>query len=393
MIELSPESKVAVIGCGTMGNGIAQVAAQNGHQVVVYDTSNEALKKAEAAMNANLDKLVAKNKISDTERNDILNRLSYSNDFSQIAGSEFAIEAIIENLEIKQKLFQNLEELLGENAILATNTSSLSVGSIAFACKYPERVIGVHFFNPAPVMKLVEIIPGILTDKNVLTETRNLIDNWGKVSAVAKDTPGFIVNRIARPFYGEALKIYEEGIADFATIDHAMITHGGFKMGPFELMDFIGNDVNYKVTETVFEQMYFDRRYIPSITQKRYSEAGLLGRKSGRGFYDYSENAQKPEPDKNIDLSIAIFERILFMLINEAVDAVFMNIASPIDIDNAMTKAVNYPKGLLKWCDEIGAEEILTMLEIMQDHYGDDRYRPSPLLRTMAQDNKKFFGK
>lgn len=391
MIELTPESKIAVIGCGTMGNGIAQVAAQSGHKVVVYDTSKDALSNAEAKMQSILDKLSAKSKITIDEKNSILNNLNYTDDFNQIDGADFVIEAIIENLDIKQKLFQNLEELLNENAILATNTSSLSVGSIAYACKYPERVIGVHFFNPAPIMKLVEIIPGLLTSNQVLAETRNLIDNWGKISAVAKDTPGFIVNRIARPFYGEALKIFEEGIADFATIDYAMVNHGGFKMGPFELMDFIGNDVNYKVTETVFEQMYYDRRYMPSITQKRYAEAGLYGRKSGRGFYDYSENSEKLKPDTNKDLTISIFDRILYMLINEAVDAVFMNIATPADIDNAMTKAVNYPKGLLKWCDEIGAEEILTMLEIMQDHFGDDRYRPSPLLRTMSKVKSKIF--
>lgn len=391
MFELTPDVKVGVIGCGTMGNGIAQVAAQNGHKVTVYDMSSDALITAENKLKSTLDKLSSKGKISANEVNSVLESIDYSNDFNSLNGSGFVIEAIVENLSIKQELFTKLEELLGDNAVLATNTSSLSVGSIAFACKKPERVIGAHFFNPAPIMQLVEIIPGILTSKQVTADTRNLIDSWGKITAVAKDTPGFIVNRIARPFYGEALRIFEEGIADFVTIDFAMKNHGGFKMGPFELMDFIGNDVNYKVTETVFEQMYFDQRYKPSITQKRYAEAGLLGKKSGRGFYDYSEDSEKPIHDSNRDLQISIFERILYLLINEAVDAVFMNIATPFDIDNAMRKAVNYPKGLLKWCDEIGAEEVLTMLEIMQDHYGEDRYRPSPLLRTMAKNNETFF--
>lgn len=390
MFELTPDTKIGVIGCGTMGIGIAQIAAQSGHDVVVYDIAIDALDNAKNKMSATLDKLVSKGKINTDEKKGILSRLTYSNKFADLKGSGFVIEAIIEDINVKADLFRKLEEVLEDSAILATNTSSLSIGAVAKACSKPERVIGAHFFNPAPVMKLVEIIPGLQTDNEVLASTRNLIDSWGKTTAVAKDTPGFIVNRVARPFYGEALRIFEEGVADFATIDNAMVTHGGFKMGPFELMDFIGNDVNYKVTETVFEQMYFDPRYKPSITQKRYMESGLYGRKSGRGFYDYSDGAEKPDAEKDRDLGISIFNRILYMLINEAVDAVFMNVATPQDIDNAMTKGVNYPKGLLKWCDEVGAEEVLTMLEIMYDHYGEDRYRPSPLLRSVAKDNRKF---
>ncbi len=391
MFELAPETKIGVVGSGIMGNGIAQIAAQFGHHVIVYDISTDALNKAKSGMAKNLDKLVKKGRIQVGERNGIIDNLTYTDKFADLNGCGFIIEAASEDIEIKKDLFRKLEEVAGENSILATNTSSLSVGSIASACVKPERVIGAHFFNPAPVMKLVEIIPGLLTADDVVTATRTMIDSWGKVTAAAKDTPGFIVNRVARPFYGEALRIYEEGIADFATIDAAMIIHGGFKMGPFELMDFIGNDVNYKVTETVFEQMYYDPRYKPSITQKRYAEAGLLGRKAGRGFFSYADGDEKPEAAKDRDLAISIYERILFMLINEAVDAVFMNVASAKDIDNAVVNGLNYPKGLLKWCDEIGAEEVLTMLEIMYDNYGEDRYRPSPLLRTMSKDNRRFF--
>jgi len=253
-------------------------------------------------------------------------------------------------------------------------------------------VIGIHFFNPAPLMPLVEIIPAVQTSNETTVTSRNLIDSWKKVTVLVKDTPGFIVNRVARPFYGEALKIYEEGIADFATIDWAMTEIGGFRMGPFTLMDYIGNDINYTVTETVFAAFYYDPRYKPSFTQKRHSEAGWYGRKSGRGYFDYSENAVRSEPNKDQELGKQIVERILMMLINEAVDALFLNIASKEDIDLAMTKGVNYPKGLLKWADEYGLEKVLKQLEQFHFEYGEDRYRPSVLLRRMVSKGEKFFG-
>ena len=191
------------------------------------------------------------------------------------------IEAIIENIDIKKSVFSKLESIVDETCILASNTSSLSIASIAAACKKADRVIGIHFFNPAPLMPLVEIIPAVQTSNETTLTSRALVDSWKKVTVLVKDTPGFIVNRVARPFYGEALKIYEEGIADFATIDWAMTEIGGFRMGPFTLMDYIGNDINYTVTETVFAAFYYDPRYKPSFTQKRHSEAGWYGRKSG----------------------------------------------------------------------------------------------------------------
>jgi 3-hydroxybutyryl-CoA dehydrogenase len=240
-------------------------------------------------------------------------------------------------------------------------------------------------------MPLVEIIPAVQTAPNYLNSTLELIQSWKKITVVCKDTPGFIVNRVARPFYGEALRIYDEGIADFATIDWAMTNFGGFKMGPFALMDYIGNDVNYAVTESVFSAFYFDSRFKPSFTQKRLKEAGFFGRKSGRGFYDYSSGALSPEPTLNNDLGLKIFHRILLMLINEAIDAVFMQVASKEDIDLAMTKGVNYPKGLLAWADEIGLENILNQLQALFDEYGEDRYRPNPLLRQMVKRKQTFF--
>ena len=241
-------------------------------------------------------------------------------------------------------------------------------------------------------MKLVEMIPGIQTEERHLKEARSLIDSWGKTTVLAKDTPGFIVNRVARPFYGEALRILEEGIADHATIDWAMKELGGFKMGPFELMDLIGHDVNYAVTESVFKEFYYDPRFRPSFTQKRLVEAGLLGKKSGIGFYDYRKSAENREPNRDRELGMIILNRILVMLINEAADALFMNIATAEDIDLAMSRGVNYPKGLLKWADEIGIRQVLSQLQDLQKLYGEDRYRPNPILIKKAGENSSFYG-
>ncbi len=218
-----------------------------------------------------------------------------------------------------------------------------------------------------------------------------LMKAWGKVPVLCKDTPGFIVNRVARPFYGEALRIYEEGIADMATIDHSMRSVGGFKMGPFELMDLIGNDINFAVTKSVFEAFFFDPRYRPSITQQRQVESGRLGRKSGRGYYDYTDGATQPSPKSVPQLLDDICRRIQVMLINEAIEALNLGIANRDDLELAMTKGVNYPKGLLKWADEIGLARCLSTLEELQAEYGDDRYRPSPLLRRMVREGNTFY--
>ncbi|MCP4723658.1 MAG: 3-hydroxybutyryl-CoA dehydrogenase, partial [bacterium] len=312
-------------------------------------------------------------------------------DLSCLKKCDFVIEAVTEDLDTKQELFKKTESVVNRDCVIASNTSSLSIASISSVCKHPGRTIGTHLFNPAPVMPLVEIIPAMLTDEDTVTKARDLINSWGKTTVIAKDTPGFIVNRIARPFYGEALRIFEEGLADFSTIDHAMKEIGGFPMGPFELMDFIGNDVSYKTTETIFTQFYYDPRYKPSLFQKRLLESGRLGRKTGRGFYDYSPGAMNPEPDIKKASAERIFFRILAMLINEAADALFFNIATKEDIDLAMMKGVNYPKGLLKWADEIGAGDVLKMLEYLYNEYGEDRYRPSPLLRRKVKNDEKFY--
>lgn len=384
-------NKIGVLGAGSMGSGIVQIAATNKHQVILVDLNEEALTKASTGLKNILTRLVQKEKIDQTTADNIMQRITFSTSTKDLAECDLIIEAIIENLEVKKKVFAQLESITSPTCILASNTSSLSIASIASACKKSERVIGIHFFNPAPLMPLVEIIPAVQTSETTKIASRKLIDSWGKVTVLAKDTPGFIVNRVARPFYGEALRIYEEGVADFATIDWAMTEMGGFRMGPFTLMDYIGNDINYTVTETVFEAFYYDPRYKPSFTQKRHAEAGWYGRKSGRGYYNYADDAEMPAPNKDEKLGNVIFNRILVMLINEAIDALFLNIASKEDIDLAMTKGVNYPKGLLKWADEIGLDNVLSQLETLFAEYGEDRYRPSVLLRRMVREKKTFF--
>ena len=382
---------VGVLGAGTMGSGIVQVAAQNGHDVVLVDLNSKILEKSKEQLTKIMGRLVEKGKITGQEAEDIKSRVTYSEDIHDFSKCGLVIEAIIEDLEIKSHVFTQLEQIVPKGCILASNTSSLSIASIGASLSDPGKVIGIHFFNPAPLMPLVEIIPAVQTEEETLEKAKAIIDGWGKVTVLCKDTPGFIVNRVARPFYGEALRIYEEGIADFATIDWAMTELGGFRMGPFTLMDYIGNDVNYTVTETVFKAFYYDPRYKPSFTQKRHAEAGYLGRKSDRGYYNYAEGAEKPEPNKDEQLGKEILERILIMLMNEAIDAVFLNIGSNEDIDLAMTKGVNYPKGLLSWADEMGLNNVLSKLEELFHEYGEDRYRPSPLLRRMVRNNEKFF--
>lgn len=376
---------IGVIGAGTMGSGIAQVAAQFGHEVILVDANAEQLDRAKSSLEKTLTKLVEKEKISAAEKIEISSKIRYATDLNELTFANLVIEAIVEDITIKHTVFKTLELIVADDCILASNTSSLSIASIGSVLNNASRVVGIHFFNPAPLMPLVEIIPAVQTTEETLTKSVELIKSWKKTVVVCKDTPGFIVNRVARPFYGEALRIYDEGIADFATIDWAMTHIGGFKMGPFTLMDYIGNDVNYAVTESVFQAFYYDPRFKPSFTQKRHREAGFLGRKSGRGYYNYAEGSILPTPTEDMELGTKIFNRILCMLINEAFDAVFMQVAKAEDVDLAMTKGVNYPKGLLQWAKEIGYDKVLEQMEALFAEYGEDRYRPNPLLRRFAR--------
>ncbi len=382
---------ISVIGAGTMGSGIAQVAASNGCQVTIVDSSQPALENSKSKLKSILNRLVEKGKINEEQSKSILARIHWTTKMDEISNSNMVIEAIVENLEIKQNLFSEMESLVSDICILATNTSSLSVSKIASVCKLKSRIMGVHFFNPVPLMKLVEVIPTEETDKKLLSEVKSSLEGWGKSVVTAKDTPGFIVNRVARPFYSEALKIYEEGLADFATIDWAMKEFGGFRMGPFELMDYIGNDVNYSATKAVYDGTNHDPRYKPSPIQKKLMDEGLLGRKSGKGYFDYSENAVNPEPNKNEKLGQQIFNRILAMLINAAVDTLNGGIATRDDIDIAMTTGVNYPKGLLQWADDIGPNSPLEQLKELHTQSGDDRYIASPLLIKKVEEGGTFY--
>lgn len=398
MTSLSRDTVVGVVGAGAMGSGIAQLAATNGHKVLLFDQDASALDRAMAAIEKNLARSVEKNRITGDHGAEIRNRISTAgwetdgaDAYADLKNAGLVIEAIIESLEVKRALFASLDKVVAPDAILATNTSSLSITAIARASLRPERVLGIHFFNPPTVLPLVEIVPGLATSQEVTDASRSLMEEWGRKPVVASDTPGFIVNRIARPFYGEALRIYEEGIADMATIDWAMKEIGGFRMGPFELMDFIGNDVNFAATRSVYEATFHDARFRPTLTQQRLFDAGFFGRKTGRGYYDYSPGATMPEPNQDRELGELIFRRILSMLINQAADALYLRIASAHDIDTAMTLGVNYPKGLLAWADELGIPETVKWLSALQDFYGEERYRPSPLLKTMAADGFTFF--
>ena len=378
---------IGIIGSGTMGIGIAQVAATSGCEVFLYDANSAQTEKSLTNLKKILDRLVEKQKISSEKSEEVFNKIKPCNDLQDFATCDLIIEAIVENKEIKTKVFQNLEEIVSENCVISSNTSSISITSLSSELKNPERFIGIHFFNPAPLMPLVEIIPGLLTKEKLAGEIFSLVKSWGKTPVIAKDVPGFIVNRIARPFYGEALRIVEENLATIEQVDDAMRTLGNFKMGPFELMDLIGIDVNFSVTKTVYQDYFFDPKYKPSLVQQRMSEAKLLGRKTGKGFYDYSEKSQesraKSQDIADEKLYEMIFMRIISMLINEAVEAKRLKIANDEDLELAMQKGVNYPKGLLAWGKEIGYEKASKTLQNLYEEYQEERYRQSPALRAM----------
>jgi len=503
MTALNTNARVAVIGAGAMGAGIAQVAAQAGHPVLLLDNRPGAAAQAIDGIDRQLGKRVENGKLSSEARTATIARLHAVEAIEALADCELIIEAIVENLEVKRTLFRQLESICGERCILASNTSSLSITSIAAQLNHPQRLLGLHFFNPAPVMALVEIVSGLASDPALAQCLYDTAKAWGKKPVHTRSTPGFIVNRVARPFYAESLRLLQEGAADCPTLDALMRDAGGFAMGAFELTDLIGHDVNYAVTCSVFDAYYGDTRFLPSLIQKDLVDAGRLGRKSGQGFYRYAEGAERPQPtaissaqtidscvvegdlgianaliprlrehhveviqrdgqgllrvgDAVIALSdgrmacqrakeeglrnlilldlafdygkasriaiscsadtsadalehaVALLQRAgltvsllsdspalavlrtVAMLANEAADAMLQSVASAADIDLAMRAGVNYPQGPLAWADAVGLPNILNVLENLQAGYGEERYRPSLLLRRRVAEGRNF---
>jgi 3-hydroxybutyryl-CoA dehydrogenase len=503
---LAPGAIVGIAGAGTMGTGIAQIAALAGHPVRIYDSLPGAARAATEAIRTSLQRLAQKSRIDASQTDSACARLEAVDSFSELSGCHLVIEAIIEDLDAKRTLFRQLEPHLPHQAILATNTSSISVTAIAVALARPERLAGMHFFNPAPVMPLVEIISGAATSPDIVGTLYATALRWGKTPVLARSSPGFIVNRVGRPFYGEALRLLEERAADCATIDAVLREAGGFRMGPFELMDLIGNDVNYAVTRSVFDGFYGDPRFTPSRLQLELLQAGNLGRKSGRGFYFYDAGKPLAEPStasahqspqrielygdsplaqaladrlqpigmhikrsatqaddriaansdfvlyrtdgrtataraassglRNtivIDLALddrtaarvaiaaadqadrsalesavgllqaagyvvsviddvpgMVVMRTVAMLVNEAADAVNQGVCGIADLDLAMRKGVNYPRGPLEWADALGTSKVVIVLEHLAEAYGEDRYRVSSLLRRKAYARSRF---
>jgi len=504
MTALDNSALVAVIGAGAMGAGIAQVAAGAGHPVLLFDVGDGVAQRGLERIGAELAKRVERGRMPAAERDALLQRISVAESLAQLASAALVIEAIVENLELKRELFAELESVCGAEVILATNTSSLSITAIGAALDRPERLLGMHFFNPAPIMKLVEIVSGLATERAVAEAVFATAENWGKLAVHARSTPGFIVNRVARPFYAEGLRLLQEGAADIATIDAVLRDCGGFRMGPFELMDLIGHDVNYAVTESVYAAYYGDPRFTPSLLQKELVDGGFLGRKSGRGFYDYADGADQPLPancdhkagpasvilqgespfkqmlselcraadivveqqpgaeftiicgaatlcltdgrmatlravqddidnlvlfdlaldfqatprialgsadstsPEALDAAIGFWQRIgkqvsllddvaglclmrtVCMLANEAADAVNQGVCDVKAVDSAMQGGLNYPRGPLAWADAVGAESVLAVLDNLVQTYGEDRYRPSPLLLRGVAAGRNF---
>ena len=497
MAALPSTATVAVFGAGAMGSGIAQIAAQAGHRVQLFDARFNAAEEGKQKVGQALSSLAAKGRLTSEAASAALSRIEVVHALGDVASARLVIEAIVEDMDAKRELFRKLEVVVADDAILATNTSSLSVTALSAGLKVPRRVVGMHFFNPAPLLPLVEIVSGLATDTVVAQTIYDTAAGWGKTPVHASSTPGFIVNRCARPFYAEALRMLAERAADAATLDAVMREAGGFRMGPFELMDLIGHDINFAVTRSVWEAYFHDARFTPSVYQQELVAAGFLGRKSGRGVYDYSAGATKPAPrteaqrtppqrivtygdlhaanalvDRIAALGVPVERRearppfptgviaaggawlalsdgrtassrgadgvrdlVLFdlahdfhattrlaisradscsdaaygaavgllqaagiavspiddvaglpvlrtvaMLANEAADAVLQGIASPQDIDLAMQKGVNYPIGPLAWADAIGCAFLRETLVAMQAHYGDARYRVSPMI-------------
>ena len=388
MPTLSRDSAVAVIGAGAMGSGIAQVAATAGHPVALVDAVTGAVEEAVARIIASLQRQEAKGRISSAQLEEIVERITPVESVAGLPPCGLVVEAVREDLETKRALFTRVAASQPADAVLATNTSSLDITAIAAGIPGPDRVIGLHFFNPPAAMRLVEVIGGAESAAEVLEAATELMRAWGKAPVRCTSTPGFIVNRVARPFYGEAQRMLMDGVADPATLD-AAVRSAGFRMGPLELTDFIGQDVNLAVGTSVWEQTGRDPRYEPTALQQQLVAAGHLGRKSGQGVYRYGPDGTAldavPDEARVAALLAGPLEtnplaRTLAMLVNEAVDLVHRGEATADDVDTAMTLGTNYPRGPIAWGRDIGYAVVAEQLAALDRAFPGGRYRPSPAL-------------
>ena len=392
---------VGVLGAGTMGAGIAQIAAESGLEVLLHDSVPGATDRARERIGAFLARKMEKGQLTEAERSAAMGRVAASATLDELAAADIVIEAITEDLELKRDAFRRLDAAAEPDTILATNTSSLSVATIASATARPGRAVGMHFFNPVPLMALVEVIPGPVTDPGVTDRVALLARRLGKTPVVAADTPGFIVNRVQRAYYLEAFRILEAGLAEVAAIDAAM--RGiGFRLGPFELADLVGTEVNLAAGIAIFEGFFGDPRYRPAQVQRRVAQAGRLGRKAGGGYYEYAPDGSAAVwaglvtrvpgvPGLAAIDAVQIEARVLAAIVNEAASAVADGVAAPAAIDTAMRLASNWPEGPLAWGERIGLSSVVRSLDALHASVPDGRYRVTPLLRMLADGGRSFF--
>jgi len=390
----TPARVIGVVGAGTMGSGIAQLAARSGARTLLHDPLAEALERGAVRARDGLAKEAAKGKLSAEEADAAAARIEPVDALDAMAECELVIEAAPERLELKHELYVRLAEIVSEECVLASNTSSLLVTAIASVVPHPERVVGMHFFNPAPLMRLLEVVAGALSDERSLTLADATGEAMGKTVIRAQDGPGFLVNRCNRPFGLEALRLLQERIADIETIDRIMRIEGGFRMGPFELMDLVGIDTGLEISKSFYEQSFYEPRWRPSPIASRYVAAGRYGRKSGRGYYDYSSDPYRPPdpdpPEGDADAKAqpaagGVLERIVCQVINECAFALDEGVGSAQDIDTGMVLGLNYPRGPLAWADEIGLDHVLAVLDGLWEEYREERYRAAPLLRRLVR--------
>ena len=388
---------VGVLGAGTMGSGIAQLAARAGARTLLHDPLPDALQRGAQRARDGLAKEAAKGKLSSEEADAANARLQPVAALDAMSECELVIEAAPERLELKHELYARLAEIVSDECVLASNTSSLLVTAIASVVPHPERVVGMHFFNPAPVMRLLEVVAGEQSDERSLALAHATGEAMGKTVIRAQDGPGFLVNRCNRPFGLEALRLLQERIADIETIDRIVRVEGGFRMGPFELMDLVGVDTGLEISKSFYEQSFGEPRWRPSPITARYVAAGRYGRKSGRGYYDYSRDPYRPpDPDPPAGDADAeaqpvaggVLERIVCQVINECAFALGEGVGTAQDIDTGMVLGLNYPRGPLAWADEIGLDHVLAVLDGLWEEYREERYRAAPVLRGLVRDGR-----